>query len=298
MHYFPKKSIGSLLAVVLLIAASLACGSETPSPTQIEQATSPPPATEDQEPEATTPPAATEPKEPEPTTPPEPTSTPIPEPTDTEPPPTPEYKEPVTLLEFDGVGETITDNYELPACDKAVFFWAAAPTDIGTASLILHLHKVGEDRAPTIVNEFDMDVPEGISGATLQPLNGGEYYFASENTDQSWSIRVECQDGQAPAGEGIDLEGTGNVVTDNYALPAGDKSVFSWSADPNSLGAASLIVHLCKVDSQCVTLVNEFEMDLEEPLTGEALQGLKGGLYFLATENTSGPWAVRWECRD
>jgi len=82
--------------------------------------------------------------------------------------------------------------------------------------------------------------------------------------------------------------------------PACSKSVFAWSAEPGDGGAASLIVHLCKVgEDRCVNLVNEFGMDLAEPLQGETLEALSGGIYFLAIDNTSGrPWSIHWECRD
>jgi hypothetical protein len=203
------------------------------------------------------------------------------------------------LLELEGEGETVTDNFDLPACGKAVFYWTAAASDYGTASLILHLRKVGADHDVSLVNEAEFDVPDGIGGAALQPLAGGECYFTSENTDAPWSVRVECQDGQAPAAEGIDVTGEGNAVTANYSLPACDKSVFVWGVEPNDGGTAAIIVHLCKVgEERCVSIANEMEVDLSELLTGETLQGLSGGLYFLTTENLTGPWSVRWECRD
>jgi hypothetical protein len=143
-----------------------------------------------------------------------------------------------------------------------------------------------------------MDVPGvGLSGSALQPLSGGEYYFSTENTDQPWRIRVECQDGGAPVAAGIDLQVAGNLVTENYELPSCQKSVFAWSVEPDDSGMASLILKLCGDD--CTTIVNEFQMDLAAPMQGDALQALGGGIYYLVSENTSGrPWSVRWECRD
>jgi hypothetical protein len=224
-------------------------------------------------------------------------------PTNTPPPtttPKPMYSEPTVLLELDGVGETVTDNFKFPECQKAVFYWTAMPGQYGSASLIVHLHNVATGKEMTLVNEFAMDTPEGISGSALQPLAGGEYYFTTENTDEAWTLRVECQDNQAPVGSELDLQGIGNIVTDNYELPACSKSVFAWSVEPNDSGTASLIVYLCKVgETRCPSLVNEFDMDLTAPLKGEALQKLSGGIYFLATDNTSGrPWTIRWECQD
>lgn len=251
---------------------------------------------------------------PEPTTVPEPTNTPVPtdtlepsatpEPTDTPVPtdtPEPIFNDPVILAEIEGVGVSVTDNFEWPSCQKAVFYWTASPGDYGSASLIAQLHNVETGRDMPLVNEFAMDVSgDGISGATLQPLAGGKYYFSTENTDEPWTFRVECQDGVAPIGSSIDLQGNGNIVTDNYELSACNKSVFVWNVEPSDTGTASLIVYLCKVDEErCPSLVNEFGMDLTEPLDGEALEPVSSGIYFLATGNTNGnPWSIRWECRD
>lgn len=204
----------------------------------------------------------------------------------------------MVLTEVKGTGETVTDDFEWPACQKAVFYWTVSPSSYGSASLIVCLHKIGVEQEMFLVNEFAMNVSaEGLSGSALQPLAGGEYYFSTENTDEPWTIRVECQDGVAPVGTGIDLQAAGNIVTDNYELPACQKSVFAWSTEPNDSGTASLILGLC--GNECITLVNEFDMDLTAPLEGEALQALGGGIYYLVSENTSGqPWSVRWECRD
>jgi hypothetical protein len=208
----------------------------------------------------------------------------------------PTYSEPVVLTEVEGAGGTVTDNFDWPACQKAVFYWSVSPNSYGSASLIVHLHKTSSEQEVTLVNEFAMDVSE-LSGSALQPLSGGEYYFSTENTDQPWTIRVECQDGVAPVGTGIDLEASGNIVTENYELPACQKSIFAWSVEPGDTGTASLILRLC--GNECTTLVNEFQMDLTAPMEGEALQALDGGIYYLVSENTSGrPWSVHWECRD
>jgi len=278
-----------VLVLAVLILVSLACGETTPT-SEPRVSTATPEAAETQAPSE----QAT--NTPEPTDVPEPTDTPVP--TNT---PEPAYTDPVVLAEIEGVGESVTDNFEWPSCQKAVFYWTAFPSSYGSASLIVHLHNVETGRDMSLVNEFAMDVSgDGISGAALQPLVGGEYYFTTENTDEAWALRVECQDGVAPVASGLDLQGSGNTVTDNYELPACSKSVFVWSAEPGDSGTASLIVHLCKVgEDRCPSLVNEFGMDLTEPLEGEALEALSGGIYFLAIDNTSGkPWSIRWECRD
>lgn len=282
-----RKQFGIPLFIVLvLVLATLACGGEV-SPTKVGEVASPVPTKEEPAAEPT---ATKAPEEA-----PAPTDTPVP--TDT-PEPTP--VEPTVLLELEGTGETVTDNFEWPACQKAVFYWTSAVGQYGSASLIVHLHKVGAEREVSLINEFEMDAPaEGISGAALQPLDGGEYYFSTENTDNPWTLRVECQDGQAADSAGIDIQGAGNTVTHNYELPACQKSVFLWSVEPNSGGTASLILYLYKVgEERSITLANEFAMDVTEPLAGEALQQLSGGYYYLTIENLSGPWAIRWECRD
>ena len=291
--------LGVMLGVLLLM--SLACGASTPT-SEPNVAATVPKAVETQ----TLVEAATD--KPKPTNVPAPTNTPVPTntleqtetpvPTDT---PEPAYVDPVVLADIEGVGKTVTDNYEWPMCQKAVFYWTASPGSYGSASLIVNLHNVETGRDMPLVNEFSMDVSgEGLNGTSLQPLEGGEYYFTTENTDEAWTLRVECQDGVAPEGTGLDLQGTGNIVTDNYELPACNKSVFVWSTEPGVSGTASLIVYLCKAgEGSCTNLVNEFGMELTEPLEGEALNPLSGGNYFLATQNTSGnPWSIRLECRD
>ncbi len=286
-----SKQLGMpLLVVLVFLLATLACGGEAEAPpAAVEEASVDTPQTEAQMPQ----PAST----PEPAPTPIPTDTPVP--TDTPEPTVPPKTEPDILLEINGTGATVTDNYQLLVCQKAVFYWTAASNPSNAASLIIHLHKAGEDSDIYLVNEFDMDVAEGIGGSVLQPLSGGEYYFSTENTDEAWTMRVECQDGMAPVAAGLELEGGNNAVSANYELPACQKSIFNWSVEPNQSGSASLIVHLYKVgEDQYVGLVNEFKMDQSGPLDGKALQKLSGGVYYITTENLSGPWKIRWECQD
>ena len=284
------KSLAVLAMATLMLALFFQCcpssTSELP-PVQVPTQEAARPPREPSGETAATPP----PGEPTPTSPPA-SPTPAPEPT------VRTYPEPVLLTQVEGTGGTITDNFEWPACQKAVFYWTVYPSSYGTASLIVHLHKVGEERESYLVNEMAMNVSgQGLSGSALQPLSAGEYYFSTENTDEPWTIRVECQDGVAPVGTGMDLQAAGNIVTDNYELPPCQKSVFVWSAEPDDSGTASLILKLCGND--CTTVVNEAQFDLTARLEGEALQALGGGIYYLVSENTSGrPWSLRWECRD
>jgi hypothetical protein len=204
----------------------------------------------------------------------------------------------VVLSEIEGTGSAVTDNYQLPACNKAVFKWNVASTSSGTGSLILKIFSPESADGDTIVNEFAMDLgTSGLSGSALYPLQGGEYYFSSENTDQTWTLQIECQDGTAPVAEGIDIEATGNIVTANYTLPACRKSIFEWSAAPSSSGTGALILKLC--GNRCVTIVNEFKMDLSQDMTGQSLEAVDGGIYYLVSENTGErSWTVNWTCGD
>ena len=208
----------------------------------------------------------------------------------------PTYSQPVVLTEVEGTGSTVTDNFEWPACQKAVFYYTVYPSSSGFASLIVYVSKVGEEAKWLLVNET-AESSDVVSGSAHQPLIGGEYYFSTELTQEPWTIRLECQDGVAPVGPGMDLHGAGNIVTDNYELPACQKSVFVWSAEPDDWGNAALALSLC--GDECTLLVNEFQTDLAAPMEREALQALRGGVYYLVVANSSGrPWSVRWECRD
>ena len=230
-----------------------------------------------------------------PSTPP-PTETPLPPPTET---PMPVYRDPVVFFETSGVGAQVTENYWVSGCHKAVFYWSVQASDIGMASLIATLHSVATGEERPIVNQFDMDLAGDLTGAALQPLVDGEYFISTENTDQAWHIRLECQDGQAPAGVGIDVQGQGTFVTPNYELSGCTKSIFMWTVQPSNTGTASLIADLVNAnENRIYNLANDFGMDLVAPLEGEALRSTVPGLYYLVIENTQQPWHIRWECRD
>ena len=232
-----------------------------------------------------------------PTATPAPTNTPSPTVT---PVPTKALKtKPDVLAEINGNGETVTDSYPLPTCQKAVFYWEVTPKPSKVASLIVHLHKAGEEQGLSLVNAVKMDVPDKLHGSTLQSLSEGKYYLRSKNTTEAWSVCVECQDDMAPAASGLDLQGDGDTVSANYALPACQKSVFSWSVAPNSSSIASLIVHLYKAgDTGSASLVNALKTDQSSPLYDKALQQIPDGLYYVTVENMSGPWQIWWECQD
>lgn len=193
----------------------------------------------------------------------------------------------------------MTDNYNWPACEKAVFTWHAEARPSGMVSLAVKLHKVGDDGWDLIANEFAVGEPAGLTAQKLQPLDGGEYYFSIENTGAPWSILVECQDGQPGQDGGIDVSGDRDTVTCNYTLPQCSKSVFVWSSAPRESGFAALIVTFYKVAGGWPDLlVNALEVDATEPMTGEALEPVTPGVYYLEIYNTTGHWTVRWECRD
>jgi len=205
-----------------------------------------------------------------------------------------------TFLQIDGEGEAVTDNYLLPPCHKAVFYWRVMPSTYGSASLILRLYQVGSSQAQTLVNQFESDVPAtGLTGAALYHLSEGQYYFSADNTSESWFLWVECQDNLPPIAEGMVITARGNTVTDNYQLATCNKSVFRWQVTPNSYGTAALIIHLHKAgDDRFTYLVNALEFDQTDPIGGEALEPVQTGMYYLVTENSTGAWSVEWECRD
>jgi len=286
-------------AILTLLVIALTACSSAPTPT----ATSLPPtavpvhtAAPTDEVLPTNTPAPT--KTPQATDTPEPTRTPL-TPSAT---PAPTYSQPLVLAEVEGTGEVVTDNYEFPKCQKAVFYWTAYPTSYGSASLILKLFNVTTGQEMSIVNEFAMDVlSESLAGSAIQALAGGKYYFATENTDQPWKLRVECQDVVAPVAVGtLNVEDVGNAVTGNYELPACNKSVFAWEVSHTESGTASMMAYLVKVGSdEAWNLVNEFAMDRTQPLEGEALQKLSGGEYYLYVFNTGNrPWSIHWQCQD
>lgn len=209
------------------------------------------------------------------------------------------YTEPVILADIQGQGNAVTDNYNMPACTKAVFYWWSGSDEYGTASLIATLNRIGSDRQIPIANEFNMDNPDSISGSTFQSLVGGDYFFNIENTDGPWSLRIECQDGATPVAAGLDITGQGNTVTPNYALAACQKSVFHWSVDPDTSGTAALILYLHQIGTdRYADLANAFDMDMTGPLQGQTLEPIPDGIYFLTIENATGLWHIRHECQD
>jgi hypothetical protein len=266
----------SVDTVATSVAATIAAGQPVQVATQPpvqEQPTKPPAPT------ATTAPTATIP----------PTVAP------TEPPAL-SYSQPVILAELSGTGAAITEDYTLPQCMKGVLYWHVAPS-YGAASLIIKQFNKDKGTDKTLVNSFAMDVgADGFGGSAYDPLLGGEYYWQTENTNEAWTIKLECQDNVAPVGEGMNIQGTGTIVTDFYTLHSCTKSVFNYSVEPSS-GTASLILALCS-RTECNTIVNEFKMDLSGSMTGQALQRVDDGDYFLISENTTKPWTVTWECKD
>jgi hypothetical protein len=211
---------------------------------------------------------------------------------------TPIYSQPVVLLNFSGVGKTVTDNYVLQKCFKAVYYWSVSPNSNGKASLILNLHQPSIIDSVTLVDVDIMNGPsEGLSGSVLSSLMGGKYNFSIENTDAAWTIRMECQDNIAPVGTGMNVQASGWFVSDNYILTTCNKGIFSWSTQPNAIGTASIVLYLCDL-KRCTTMVNEDKMNLTAALTGQVTAMLQTGTYFIGAKNTLQPWSVSWECTD
>ncbi len=206
---------------------------------------------------------------------------------------------PEVFLQLDGEGETVTDRYDFDACKKAVFYWTAKPDASRAAALHVDLYPVDGGEEVSLAAVSESDVYEIIEGSTLHPLADGEYYFKIWDTDEGWTVRGECQDGQAPAGARIFLAGTAPEVTKNYGLPGCDESVFIWSIDPDEEGVVSLVANLHLVGEDSMeNLVNEAEAKVEEMVRGETLHSLAEGVYFITVENVRGAWTLRWKCLD
>lgn len=89
------------------------------------------------------------------------------------------------LLELEGAGNQVTDNYDWGACDKTVLFWTAAGRD----NMIVTLRKIGLDQTGTLVNEIGPG-----EGESLLTLLGGTYYLQVEGPSEGWTLTLECQD--------------------------------------------------------------------------------------------------------
>lgn len=292
-------AIGLCIVVAIIAALAGGGGGGTPTPvSQVGQPAATAPA------EATSEPATVQPADTPTSLPPTdtptslpptepPTDTPIPQPTDT-----PVPVEPVVFLELQGTGEIVSDNFNAPECYKAVFSWSAKANSSGMAALIVNLHNADSGTKYTLVNALVADTKEA-TGDVLKPLEDGKYFISTENVTGDWSVRGTCFDGQAPVGEGIDLQGQGQTVTQNVSLPNCAKSVFHWSVVPNSGGTAALILTLHEAQAGLsVNLANELEFNNTAPLEGQAVQSVPAGAYFLVLDNATGPWSVKWECQD
>jgi hypothetical protein len=235
---------------------------------------------------------------PVPTSSPQPSDTPLPtatpKPTEALPP-----AEPVIFLNITGTEDTVSENFEASECFKAVFPWSVESKDSGFTSLVVNLYNAQTEKGSEIISEMEMDVAGIMRGEALKVLVGGTYYVTTENSSGPWTLQGICREGEAPSGEGIDLSGEGQIVSGNFILEECQKSVFVWSVEPSSSGFAQLGVGF--VDAQAHQggyLVNEMEMDVTGALSGETLEPVSGGVYFVYVESASGPWTLRWECRD
>jgi len=219
--------------------------------------------------------------------------------------PPPELPLPAILATITGTGELVTNQYELPACRKAVFVWTVDPAADGTATLSFRLHNTATDEDKVVVDEFRTDPTQTspLRGMELYPLMGGPYYFVAASTEEAWQVRIECYDELPPVGPApVDLAGTGNFVSGDYELPC-QHALFTWEVTPTSFGSAALTAELCwKEDAyiQCTTLADVFKGEVEGTvLAGQAEEPLAGGRYFLHIYNVSGQeWSIRLECKD
>jgi len=285
--------IGAVVAVVCLAcvggaiilgsmigdeASQIAAGTLAPIPTWTRAITPTPKATREAQPTNTLVPTLT----PKFTA----TPTPLPGPID-----------PVVFLELQSTGEMVSDNFAVPACEKAVFSWSVR-TDDGRARLVTHLNNASGRRSATLVSLLEFDAGAELAGQRHKSLSEGEYFVSTESASGPWSVRGVCLDGQLPTGKGIDLQGTAETVSDNFELDKCGWATFLWSVEPDD-GLAQFTVRLHKVGfDSSHRLINEMEFDVPRTLTGEVLNAVASGVYFLTVEEPTGPWSVRYECRD
>ena len=91
---------------------------------------------------------------------------------------------PAEFLTIDGSGDEVTDNFDWPVCNKAIFAYDAT----GESNFIVYLWKIGADNNLLLVNEI---APR--AGEVLQPLSGGTYWVEVQATGD-WSITAVCED--------------------------------------------------------------------------------------------------------
>lgn len=206
----------------------------------------------------------------------------------------PVYAAPLVLATMTGQGEMVTDNFWLPACKIAVVSWS-----LGFGSLFEYpTFYLYEGKQHSLLFKSARSV-----GWTFQSFWGGEYYLSIKETDDPWSVKIECRNGLALMRTALDLHATGDTITDPYELPACSKSVFVWSVEPESDDSLfnTFDLALCDENAECVSIVDVDVWEVDSPTTtkGETLQPLHGGVYLFVSTNASGQsWSVRWECRD
>lgn len=89
----------------------------------------------------------------------------------------------------------------------------------------------------------------------------------------------------------LDIEGTGDIVTENYTWNECGKAVFYWTA----AGRDNVIIHLNSAEDpeDWSGLVNEIG-----PGEGQVLEPFSAGTYFLEISGPIEGWTFRGECQD
>ena len=89
----------------------------------------------------------------------------------------------------------------------------------------------------------------------------------------------------------LSVEGQGYLVTENYSWTKCGKAVFAWKDE----GFGRITIRLFKAgeDKPIYILSNE-----ELPSTGETVQPIDTGTYFLAIRGSLVGWSLTGECRD
>jgi hypothetical protein len=273
MQYKCNMRLAVIVVVLVLILASLACGGTKSDDTAA--------ATQPAQVQQTALLAAAA------------TATPPPQPANT-----PEPAEPIQFLDLSGTTAISSDTFRAEECYKTVFGWTTKANSMAQAALIVKLREAASGAESIVVNALELNL-ESAAGSALAHVESTEYSVITDNVSGPWTLQVTCYDGQPAAGEGLDLQGEGQTVTANLSPPGCTNSALVWSVEPDASGMASVIVDLHEAQAHTSTrLVNTAEMGRTETLKGEALAPVAAGVYFLVVDNDSGPWSVRWECRD
>jgi hypothetical protein len=191
------------------------------------------------------------------------------------------------IFKIAGTGERITENFNLPSCNKAIFYSSSQ----GRSNVIVDLHQLGSERDWLIVNHIAPDTEQ-----RLQKLSGGTYFLeVRADGGTNWQLKVECAPNASsfsPQANQLNITGSGSLITENFHLNQCTKFVFNWSAwgeRGNAIG------YLHSVGSTSEHLI----MNGIAPEAGERLRSVSGGTYYFEIRAESGTnWRITSTCSD